>query len=95
MAAGDTTQGRRLPDAKPGDVLPDAHADDYRGGYWRAEGEWYCGVPAKGFGVGRLSRHTVIEHEDGAITVSPSILVNRGAGRSWHGFLERGIWREV
>jgi hypothetical protein len=45
-----------------------------------------------------LSGHEVIEHEDGTITVSPSILV-RGhdqAGKpvEWHGFLERGEWRK-
>jgi hypothetical protein len=47
-----------------------------------------------------LAAHDVMEHEDGTITVSPSILVstNDGAGTPdrelWHGFLERGVWRE-
>lgn len=40
-----------------------------------------------------LERHTVTEHDDGSITVSPSILVSSGHD-SWHGFLERGVWRE-
>jgi hypothetical protein len=41
-------------------------------------------------------------HDDGTITVAPSILANPqpddpepGSGESWHGFLEAGIWREV
>ena len=51
-----------------------------------------------------LDAHQVLLHEDGTITVSPSILVY--AGRTvddnykpmdlpaWHGYLERGVWRE-
>jgi hypothetical protein len=34
--------------------------------------------------------HTVTEHEDGTITVSPSIVT-----ATWHGWLQRGIWRSV
>ena len=43
--------------------------------------------------VASIRNHKIIEHEDGTITASPSILIT-GTGR-WHGFLERGIWREV
>jgi hypothetical protein len=47
-----------------------------------------------------LSGHEVEEHKDGTITVKPSILIgghNRqtGARKEWHGYLERGIWRQV
>lgn len=42
---------------------------------------------------GNLGKHEVIEHDDGTITVSPSILV-RG-DEEWHGFLENGVWREA
>lgn len=88
--------GRRLPDAPPGGVLPDGEFDSLAGCYWRtADGEWYCGVPHRGFGIGRLSLHQVVEHEDGTITVSPSILVETGDGRRWHGYLERGVWRAL
>ena len=36
------------------------------------------------------------EHDDGTITVSPSILMtsDNPAG-AWHGYLERGVWQEV
>ncbi len=94
MSAGDTTQGRRLPDAD--DILPNISDDEsYVGGYWRGRGGvWYCGAPGNHCGVGNLARHDVTEHDDGTITVSPSILVSTGHGNSWHGYLERGVWRE-
>lgn len=68
------------------------------------DGLWYCCAPtpvdADGFdfygalGDGSGVRgHNVVEHEDGTITVSPSILITRHDGR-WHGYLERGVWRE-
>ena len=48
----------------------------------------------KGWG-GILSNHTVMEHEDGSITVTPSILIGpAGDSPGWHGFLERGVFRE-
>jgi len=68
------------------------------------DGVWYCCAPAPvdkdGFGFhgtlgdGKGDRgHIVTEHEDGTITVFPSILITRHDG-SWHGYLERGIWRQ-
>jgi hypothetical protein len=66
------------------------------------DGLWYCVRPgeefARGgaqFGVlGNLGAHEVEEHGNGTITVSPSILISDGQGWSWHGFLERGVWRK-
>ena len=43
--------------------------------------------------VGQLRDHTVTEHDDGTVTVSPSILDPKRRG--WHGFLERGEWRQA
>lgn len=38
--------------------------------------------------------HTVVEHEDDTITVTPSIRITDSHGTEfWHGFLERGVWR--
>lgn len=57
------------------------------------DGTWYGWTP-----IGQLAgldKHTVVEHEDGTITVSPSILCGAGMGDAWHGYLERGVWREV
>lgn len=70
------------------------------------DGTWMGATP-NGHGA-NLSAHTVVEHEDGTITVAPSILVSRGGHHDekgnlvrddtfvelWHGYLERGVWRE-
>jgi hypothetical protein len=47
----------------------------------------YCHIDA--------TKHRITEHEDGTITVSPSILryPSRTNDPGWHGFLERGVWR--
>lgn len=58
---------------------------------------WVCTAP-NGH-AGSLANHQVVEHEDGTITVSPSILIRTSEDGGityrelWHGFLERGIWR--
>lgn len=58
---------------------------------------WMCRAP--GTHGGNLSNHQVTEHEDGTITVSPSILIHDfdkdGNPVTWHGYLEHGIWRQV
>ena len=89
IAMPTTTQGRRVYQNKAGGKLwPD---DPHPGDYWRDEdtGVWMAYCP-KG-GIGALADHQVTEHEDGTITVSPSILMPG----QWHGYLERGVWREV
>lgn len=68
------------------------------GEYGRLEdGTWYAETP-NGHGA-NLGRHKVTEHEDGTITVSPSILVStRIRGKDiqvYHGWLERGVWRDA
>lgn len=77
------------------------------GDYAKSEdGLWYClppwkvvendrmaGVGCLGDGVGNKG-HKVVEHEDGTITVSPSILITDWKYGTWHGFLEHGVWRE-
>jgi hypothetical protein len=58
------------------------------------DGVWYARTPNGHFGC--LRAHDVTEHEDGTITVSPSILVTGSAcGRGvelYHGWLQRGVW---
>ncbi len=107
----------------PGIRLSDGY-DETRsipnGAYWReSNGTWSIRTPNGR--IGSVAKHTVVEHEDGTITVSPSILVYAmepkvytaeervhmltitdeayvkrwEAGKpSWHGFLERGVWRD-
>lgn len=63
-----------------------------------ADGNWMARAP-KGDFYANLSRHAVVEHADGTITVEPSILVGpiklTGAeGEQWHGFLRNGEWEE-
>lgn len=59
---------------------------------------WMCRPPD--CHLGNLGNHEVTEHEDGTITVSPSILIDAherhdGSCPGWHGFLERGVWRSA
>ena len=92
-----TTPGRRV------DIGLSVKGDEYMlfepGDYGkRSDGIWYMRPPAvegKFWGVGSLAKHTIVEHEDGTITVSPSILVTGHHGAQWHRYLEKGIWREV
>lgn len=65
------------------------------GEYGKWKGLWCCIPPGTDL-LGNLSRHTITEHDDGTITVSPSILVRGGPHQSeeWHGYLEKGVWRE-
>jgi hypothetical protein len=67
------------------------------GEYGKGEdGRWYCVPPNEPDLIGNLSNHTVTEHEDGTITVSPSILITlKHKGLEWHGYIVRGVWREV
>lgn len=64
------------------------------GEYGRYAGMW-MGIPPGTDLLMNVSKHEVIEHEDGTITVSPSILISRGTPDEWHGYLERGVWRKV
>lgn len=58
---------------------------------------WYAITPTNL--MANINSHQVIEHEDQTITVSPSILVSDyltgEQDRTWHGFLEHGVWRAV
>jgi hypothetical protein len=65
------------------------------------DGTWYACAPdtysddALDRFVANLSGHSVVEHEDGTITVWPSILIKHHDGKQWHGYIERGRWRSV
>lgn len=82
-------QGRRLPD---GEIAGEACFEPGVYGRIKENGDWHaCTPPGM---LANLAAHDVVEHEDGTITASPSILVSDGTGREWHGYLERGVWRE-
>lgn len=58
------------------------------------DGMWYAKPPDQP--MGSLEDHTVREHKDGTITVSPSIVVTDYLGRrSWHGYLIKGEWKPL
>lgn len=112
--------GQRLPDGYPWWSSDKDPKPTPPGSYWRDEdGTWSVCTPNRRFG--NVGKHTVVEHEDRTITVSPSILVYAIDGATyddatharlveshgeeqvqdwergrpaWHGFLERGVWRE-
>ena len=69
--------------------------DDTEYCYYKSDGQWYLYMP--GCGLAGLRNHTVVEHDDGTITVTPSILTTgheSGKSVEKHGFLEKGIWRD-
>lgn len=84
-------QGRRLPDVTNDqwqgwdalNIEPGDYVKIFEGKLW--------GLRAPNGDEGILRVHCVTEHEDGTITVSPSIRME--TGQRWHGFLERGVWR--
>lgn len=82
---------RRLPTPEPG-KFPDGF-DTRTICYWWDDGygAWMLYLP--GGGLGNLRSHDVTQHEDGTITVSPSILVTNPKGtKRRHGYLKRGVW---
>lgn len=88
--------GRRVYPPQPDKEMPHPLPIDCRpGDYWFDPTLGYWMIYAPKGGVGSLANHKVIEHEDGTITVSPSILQNAPHNETWHGYLEKGIWREV
>jgi hypothetical protein len=102
-----TTQGRRI------EHLDHTTEDGIKpGDYWKDDrGHWHVAAPVPRDDDGFLlsadvsTWDSVTEHEDGTITVSPSIFWGAGgypnsppewaAKHIWHGFLDRGIWRSV
>lgn len=76
-----------------GEPLESDDSGNLAGGVWM--------ICAPNGAIGTLSKHTVREEDDGTISVrlgdgsSNSILIGGGAGASWHGYIERGVWREA
>jgi hypothetical protein len=93
-------KGRRvMPDAEgwlplhlePGDYGRATHEDTAgsRLGWWQV-----C-APDGSQGSISPEKHTVIEHEDGTITVSPSLDWSQRTPGKWHGWLKQGVWTSV
>jgi len=60
--------------------------------YWKYDTIWMMHIP--NFGLGNLAGHRVEEHEDGTISVQPSIKIWDGTPTVYHGYLTRGIWED-
>lgn len=86
-----TEQALRLPTPEEARQFPTG-LDMSRICYWKdRDGRWFMYLPRGG--VGDITNHQVTEHEDGTITVSPSILLtSTRKDRRRHGFLKRGVW---
>lgn len=67
------------------------------GGWAFVIDRWYVRCPGSPVAAS-VEKHEVVEHEDGTITVSPSILYEipgLDPPYSYHGYLEKGVWRAV
>lgn len=86
--------GTRVYNKGPHELLPGEY------GKYEEDGNFY-GIPPDAdpeeYMCANLSGHKVEEHEDGTITVSPSIRIGgrniSGVRVEWHGYLEKGVWR--
>jgi hypothetical protein len=78
---------------------PDDKRDfpNIRGEYMKqADGSWLLCLPTGIHATINSKIWNITEHDDGTITVSPSIYTKSPANNEydWHGFLEKGIFRE-
>lgn len=95
-------QGRRVMPDGDGWLAPNLHPGEY-GRHtnaeaiadWARQGWWQCCAPDGSQGSINPEKHRVTEHEDGTITVSPSLDWSQIKPSGWHGWLERGVWRSV
>lgn len=85
------SEGWLPPNFEPGDYGRCTHPDAIgnRIGWWQV-----C-APDGSNGSISPEKHTVVEHEDRTITVSPSLDFSQRRAGAWHGWLERGVWRSV
>ena len=71
----------------PYEIEPHLQPGDYASSVY---GLWCLRAPNGDAGTLKPSVHTIIEHEDGTLTVSPSIQFE--TGQRWHGYLKNGNW---
>jgi hypothetical protein len=94
--------GVRLPDGtrprNPGEYAWMPYAMwECKPSFYLGDGEWHLIAPDGRIGaagrttIQKPAAHTWVEHEDGTVTFSPSLVMPSG----WHGYLEAGVWRQV
>ena len=93
-------QGTRLPDGTPPRNAGEYAWMPYstwihKPSWFTGEGEWHVIAPDGKIGaLGRTTEskpvadHTWVEHEDGTVTFSPSLVMPSG----WHGWLQHGVF---
>lgn len=88
------TPGRRNDEWFTNSVEHPCRAGDYMKD--PRDGHWYA-IPPTATGhlyPASIAAHEVEEHEDGTITVSPSLLITEPPNWRYHGYLRRGEWTE-
>lgn len=60
-----------------------------------AVGWWQVTTPDGSLGCLDPKVHTVTEHEDGTITVEPSLDMSKRKPGGWHGWLRKGVFESV
>jgi hypothetical protein len=60
--------------------------------FYKTNKGWMLYLP--GCGIGTLSKHEITEHDDGMISVRPSILMKGHNDTVRHGYLTYGEWVE-
>ena len=86
-------QGRRLPDITVDDWYGRETEETFKpGDYARFKNLLVFRAPNGLLGTIDGKIHVITEEADNTITVSPSILIKPN---EWHGYLEKGVWREV
>lgn len=58
-------------------------------------GWWEVTTPDGHVGSLNPQVHNVIEHDDGTITVTPSIDMSQRHAGAWHGYLTAGVFKSV
>lgn len=92
-------QGKRIYPDENGWLPPSMKPGEY--GYQTCEdvkdeprlGWWMICSPDGNIGTLDPSSRTIIEHEDGTLTVTPSLDWSRQIPGGWYGWLEKGFFR--
>ena len=93
------TQGRRIwPDAAGWLPVAELHEPATYGRATNPQakgraGWWNVTCPDGRGGTLNPDVHAITEHEDGTISVHPSIDLSQRIPSGWHGWLERGVFR--
>jgi hypothetical protein len=98
---GAITQGQRVMPNEDGWLVPSEIDKPARYGRATADkatgssGWWQVTTPDGHVGSLNPEIHKVDEHDDGTITVTPSLDMSKRHPGGWHGWLRRGVFESV